>query len=87
MFSFDMLNIKMVLYEQNVTLRLNLIDSNNAKQNYQKFIGVHSVCNDYTIILTMQESFSKIINLDLSNELPKRSFRTESVLLQCFTTL
>ena len=73
MFSFDMLNIKMVLYEQNVTLRLSLIDSNNAKQNYQKFIRVHSFCNDYTIILTMQESFSKIISLDLSNELPNRS--------------
>ena len=32
MFSFDMLNIKMILYEQNVTLRLRLIDRNNAKQ-------------------------------------------------------
>ena len=28
-------NIKMILYEQNVTLRLSLIDRNNAKQNYQ----------------------------------------------------
>ena len=73
MFSFDMLNTKMVLYEQNVTLRLSLIDSNNAKQNYQKFIGVHSFCNDYTIMLTMQESFSKIISLDLSNELQKEA--------------
>ena len=27
MFSFDMLNIKMISYEQNVTLRLSLIDS------------------------------------------------------------
>ena len=27
-----MLNIKMILYEQNVTLRLSLIDRNNAKQ-------------------------------------------------------
>ena len=35
MFSFDMLNFKMILYEQNVTLRLSLIDSNNAKENYQ----------------------------------------------------
>ena len=32
MFSFDMLNINMILYEQNVTLRLSLIDRNNAKQ-------------------------------------------------------
>ena len=28
-------NIKMILYEPNVTLRLSLIDRNNAKQNYQ----------------------------------------------------
>ena len=35
MFSLDMLNIKMILYEQNVTLTLSLIDRNNAKQNYQ----------------------------------------------------
>ena len=35
MFSFDMLNIKMILYEQNVTPKLSLIDRNNAKQNYQ----------------------------------------------------
>ena len=32
MFSFGMLNIKMILYEQNVTLRLSLIDRNNAKK-------------------------------------------------------
>ena len=52
MFSFDMLNIKMILYEQNVTPRLSLIDRNNAKQNYQySFIGVHSFCNGYNIIL------------------------------------
>ena len=59
MFSFDMLNIKMILYEQNVTLKLSLIDRNNAKQNYQYFIGVHSFFNGYNIIFTMQESFSK----------------------------
>ena len=35
MCSFGMLNIKMILYEQNVTLRLSLIDRNNAKQNYK----------------------------------------------------
>ena len=35
MFSFDMLHIKMILYEQNVTPRLSLIDRNNAEQNYQ----------------------------------------------------
>ena len=52
-----MLNIKMILYEQNVTLRLSIIDRNNAKQNYQSFIGVHSFCNSYNIILTMQEFF------------------------------
>ena len=52
-----MLNIKMILYEQNVMLRLSLIDRNNAKQNYQSFIGVHSFCNGYNMILTVQESF------------------------------
>ena len=57
MFSFGMLNIKMILYEQNVTLRLSLIDRNNAKQNYQCLIGVHSFCNGYNIIFTMQEFF------------------------------
>ena len=46
----------MISYEQNVTLRLSLIDRNNAKQNYQYFIGVHSFRNGYYIILTMQES-------------------------------
>ena len=35
MFSFGMLNINMILYEQNDTLRLSLIDRNNAKRNYQ----------------------------------------------------
>ena len=35
MFSFDMLNIKMILYEQNFKLKLSLNDINNAKQKYQ----------------------------------------------------
>ena len=35
MFSFGMLNIKIILYKQNDTLRLSLIERNNAKRNYQ----------------------------------------------------
>ena len=47
----------MLLYEQNVWLRLSLIDGNNAKQNYQNDFGVHLFCTSYNIILSMQVIF------------------------------
>ena len=54
-----MLNIVMILYEKKSMFRLSSIYKNNAKQNVQLFIWVHSFCKSYNVIYTTQESYSK----------------------------